>query len=152
MGYGLAIRSLYSSGPLAGALEVGFLDSGAVRAGSGAMGFRLLELSARAGVVTLRSGRVELVPHVALRGGVLRLTPIGFSLVQSTARGVGFVGAGMLARLRVAPHVLVEALPELHVALVRDEIQVVDAGKLYHVHRAGPVEGRLSIGLSYEFR
>jgi len=152
MGYGLAIRSLYSSGALAGALEAGFLDSGAVRAGTEAMGFRLLELSARAGVVALRSGRVELVPHVVLRGGVLRLSPMGFSLVQSTARGAGFLGAGMLARLRVAPHVLVEALPEMQAALIRDEIQVVDAGKLYHVHRAAPVEGRLSIGLSYEFR
>lgn len=152
MGYGLALRGLYSSGALAGAVEAGVLDSGAVPAGSEAMGFRLLELSARAGVVALRSGSVELVPHVALRGGVLRLTPIGFSLVQSTARGVGSVGAGMLARLRVAPHVLVEVLPELQAVLVRDQIQVVDAGKLYHVHRAAPVEGRLSIGLSYEFR
>lgn len=152
-GLGLAIRAAYSPGAgVSFGLETAFEAAHAAHVAGGEVGFQLFSAAARLGLSVLRTDVIELLPTIGARGALLRTSPTGFSAVRHDVRPTMLAGPGVLVRVRLAPHLFAEALPELEAVLVRDRFRIREGEKLYHIHRASLFEGRLSVGIGYEFR
>jgi hypothetical protein len=152
-GAGFALRAMYAPrSPVLVGLEASYEAGGSVPVGGGEVGFDLLSATARVGLSVLRSERFELIPTLGVRGGLLRSSPAGFPVVKNETRATMFAGPGVLVRARIGRHLFAEALPEIEAVVVRDRLQIRDGDKLYYVHRAGPIEARLLVGIGYEFR
>jgi hypothetical protein len=152
-GVGFALRGMVAPGStLLVGLEASFEAGGSVRVGGGEVGFQLFSASTRVGLPVLRTTRFELIPTLGARGALLRTSPTGFTVVKDEVRTTMLAGPGVLVRVRLGPHLFAEALPEIEAVLVRDRLRTLDVDKLYHVHRAGPFDARLSLGVGYEFR
>lgn len=150
-GFGVALRATCAPvSKLLLGLETSFEAGGTVRAGGGEVGFQLLSTSALIGVRVVRDERFELGLMALARVGWIRTLPTGFAVVQHETRTAVLAGPGVLARVRLSPHVFLEALPAVEVVFVRDRFQIRDGSKLYSVHRAAPVEARLSLGLGFD--
>ena len=151
-GVGAALRASYfhRSFLLVG-VETSFEAGASVHAGRGDVGFQLLSASLFAGARALRTSQLELVPLLAVRGGVLRTTPSGFQLVKAETHPMALVGVGVLLRALLAPHLYAEALPQAEVALVRDVFQAGEGKTIYLLHQPSAVAARLAIGIGYEF-
>ncbi len=152
-GVGFALRAMYAprSAVLVG-LEASLEAGGSVRAGGGEVGFQLFSASARVGLPVLHTARFEVIPTVGARGALLRTSPIGFVVVKDETHPTMLAGLGMLARVRLGPRLVAEVFPEIEAVLVRDRLKARDGDKLDYVHRAGPFEARLALGVGYEFR
>lgn len=133
------------------ALEMSFEAGASVRAGRGVVAFQLLSTTAMAGVTMLRAAKVELVPVLALRGGILRTAPSGFQLVKAAARPMALAGGGVLVRAPLAPRVHFEILPQAEVALVRDVFEATEGRRTFRLHQSSLLGARLTVGISYEF-
>jgi len=150
---GFGVRAAYAPGfGLLFGLEIAAEASRAVHVAGGEIGFQLFSASARVGLSILRTAGLELIPTVGARGALLRTTPTGFTAVHNEIRSTMLAGAGALVRAKIAPAVFVEALPELEAVLLRDRFRIREENKLYHIHRASVFEGRVSVGIAYEFR
>jgi hypothetical protein len=155
-GIGLALRATYAPKSnavgLEFSLETTFETSSAVRAAGGVIGFQLFTASVRMGLSALRTTIFDLVPTLSAREALIRTSPAGFTAVRNQLRSTPLLGAGLVIRAQIRPHFFMEALPEVEGVLLRDRFQIRDGDKLYHIHRAGPIEGRFSLGVGYEFR
>ena len=153
VGIGFGLRAGYSPGVgVLFAFETTFEGSRAVDLAGGEVGFQLFTASARLGLSVLRTTTFELIPTVGARGGLLLTSPMGFSAVHDELRSTMLAGPGVVVRARLARELFAEALPELEAVLVRDRFGIREGDKVYHLHRAAPFEGRLSVGIAYEFR
>jgi len=150
---GFAVRALYSprSIMLFG-LEASAETSGSVRAGAGDVGFAVFGASAFVGGSALRTSRLELVPMLGARLALIHTAPRGFQAVNEQLRPTVLAGAGVLVRLEIARSLFVEALPQIEGIFVREGFRIRVDDKLYPVHRPSALEGRLSVGVGYEFR
>jgi len=129
------------------------LDRGAtVPSHSGEVGFAMLAAAARVGLSALQTTQLELIPTASLRGGIIRTSPQNLRNVASDERTVALAGVGVLARAKLGHGLFAEALPEVAAVFFRRQFQVRSDGALDDVHRVGPVETRISVGLGYEFR
>ena len=97
------------------------------------------------------SPKFEVVPLVAVRGGVLRTVPSGFQLVKRQAHPLALAGVGALLRAWLVPGLYAEALPQAEVVLVRDVFEATEGTTTYFLHQPSPIGGRLSVGVGYEF-
>lgn len=150
---GFAVRAFYSPGSIVlFGLEASVETSGSVRAGAGEVGFAMFGASARVGLSVLSTSRFELVPTLGARLALIHNTPRGFQAVHQQVRPTILAGPGVLVRVEVARSLFVEVLPEIEGIFHREGFRIREDGKLYHVHRPSAVEGRLSVGVGYEFR
>ena len=150
---GFAVRAYYSpSSIVLFGLEAHAETSGSVRAGAGEVRFAMFGASARVGLSALRSSRFELIPTLGARLGLIHNSPRGFQAVHQQVRPTVLAGPGVLVRVEVARSLFVEALPEIEGIFHREGFSIREDAKLYHVHRPSAVEGRLSVGIGYEFR
>ncbi len=152
-GFGGAVRwTMTFSVPLVLGVEGSFETSRAAPAASGEASFLSFDGAALAGVSVARSQAFELVPLLQARAGIMAGSTRGFPSAFDAQRFVGSGGVGALGRVMLGPALRLEVLPDLRVALTRDEFQVREGGKLFHVHRPALVEARLSVGVAWEFR
>lgn len=150
---GLAVRALYSPrSTLLFGLEASAETSGSVRAGAGEVGFAMFGASARVGLSVLGTSRFELIPTLGARLALIHNAPSGFQAVHQQLRPTILAGPGVLVRVEVARSLFVEVFPEIEGIFHREGFRIREDGKLYHVHRPSAVEGRLSVGVGYEFR
>ncbi len=150
---GFAVRALYSPRSIVlFGLEASAETSGSVRAGAGEVGFAMYGASARVGLSVLGTSRFELVPTLGARLALLHNTPKGFQAVHQQVRPTVLAGPGVLVRVEVARSLFVEAFPEIEGIFLREGFRIRDEDKLYPVHRPSALEGRLSVGVGYEFR
>lgn len=151
-GFGAGLRSSYfHRSRILLALEMSFEAGASVRAGRGEVAFQLSSAAVLAGFPVLRSAKLELIPVLAFRGGVLRTVPSGFQLVKAAAHPMALAGAGALLRASLAPHVHVELLPQAEVALVRDVFEATEGKRTFVLHQPSALGARLSVGIGYEF-
>jgi len=151
-GFGLAFRAMIAPRSLVVVgVEASFESSRSVRVAGADVGFQLFGLSARAGLPALRTAQVELIPTIGARAGWIRNLPSGLRDVDNSIRPTLLIGAGALVRIKLGAHLFAEALPELEVVVVRDRLRIGAGDKLYSVHRPSLFEGRLSLGVGYEF-
>jgi hypothetical protein len=151
-GLGLTLRAAYSFGEILWlGLEATFEAGGSIRAAQRDVGFQFLHASAFAGVRVLRVAAVEVIVAAALRAGAIRVLPDGFAVVESEARAAAIGGPGVFVRTRLAPHLFLEAFPELDAVFIRDSFEIRDGAQV-PIHRPGPFAGRLSLGLGYELQ
>lgn len=151
-GVGFAIRAAYSPGELFWiGLEATFEAGGSIRAAQREVGFQFLHAAAFAGAQVLRVGAFEVVVTAAVRAGAIRVLPSGFAVIESDARAAVVAGPGALVRANLAPHLFVEAFPEMDAVFIRDSFEVRD-GSQVPIHRPDLFAPRLSLGLAYEFR
>jgi hypothetical protein len=151
--FGGALR--WTAGVLPGFLvgvDAGFATTWSIRAGAGEATFRSFDAGAFIGVRAARLQRLELLPLLEARGGILTGDATGLSSTFDATSFVGAVGAGVLGRIAVGHALYVDVLPGLRVPFTRDEFLVRERGQLIHVFRPAPVEARLSIGIAWEFR
>lgn len=150
---GFAVRALYSprSIMLFG-LEASAETSGSVRAGVGEVGFAVFGASTFVGVPVLETSRFELVPTLGVRLALIHTTPRGFQAVHHQVRPTILAGPGVLVRVEVARSLFVEALPQIEGIFIREGVRIRQDDKLYPVHVPSTLEGRLSVGVAYEFR
>ena len=151
LGFGLRAMVAPRSIVLVG-VEAGFDAGASVEARGGEVGFQMFSAAARVGLSPLQTPRLELIPNVDLRAGLIRTSPRNLRSVESDERTVVLAGLGVLARAKVGQGFFAEALPEIATVFFRRQFQVRSGGALDDVHRVGPVEARISIGLGYEFR
>jgi len=150
-GLGVALRAAYSPNPVVWlGLEATFEAGGSIRAAQREVGFQFLHAAAFAGARVLRIAVVEVIATAALRAGAIRVLPDGFAVVEREARAAVVGGPGALVRTRLAPHVFLEALPELDVVFIRDTFEIRDGAQV-PIHRPNPLAARLSLGFGYEF-
>jgi len=150
---GFAVRAFYSpSSIVLFGLEASAETSGSVRAGAGEVGFSMFGASARVGLSVFSASRFELIPTLGARLAFIHNTPRGFQAVHQQVRPTILAGPGVLVRVEVARSLFVEALPEIEGIFHREGFLIREDGKLYHVHRPSALEGRLSVGVGYEFR
>jgi len=133
-------------------VEGSFETASAVRAGDGEASFRRLDAAALAGVRVLRSRKLEIAPLLEGRWGLLSGDVTGLSSTHDANSAVAAVGVGLLGRVALGDALRLEVLPDVRAPLARDEFQVRRGTELIHVHRPALVEGRLSLGLAWEFR
>ncbi|MDF2697713.1 MAG: hypothetical protein K0S65_6096, partial [Labilithrix sp.] len=151
-GLGVALRTTYAPhARLLFGLETSFERGAHIRTGRGEVGFEVLSASISAGLQVLRPGQFEIVPLVAVRGGVLRTVPSGFQLVKRQAHPLALAGVGALLRAWLAPHFYAEALPQAEVVLIRDVFEATEGRTIYFLHQPSAVGARLSVGVGYEF-
>ena len=133
-------------------VEGSFETTWAVRAANGEATFRRIDAGVLVGVPVLRSRSLELIPLLEGRGGLLTGEVSGLPSKYDATSFVGALGAGVLARIPLGQTLRFEVLPDVRVPLSRDEFQVRRAEELIRVFRPGPIEARLSLGLSWELR
>ncbi|MBN9159985.1 MAG: hypothetical protein BGO98_34995 [Myxococcales bacterium 68-20] len=151
-GLGGALRAMYSPGSSVYlGLDASFQVGGSVRVGTGETSFQLFDVGPRVGIQALGSRRFELIPTLGARAGVIHAPSSGFTRsFGNETRATFLAGLGLLGRFRLMSNLFFEALPEAHVVFVRDDFQSLDRGKLYSVHRAGPIDLRMSLGIACE--
>lgn len=154
VGVGATLRAMYSPGSrVYFGLEASFEVGGSARVGTGKIDFQLFGGAARVGLQVFRSRPLELIPTLGARAGVVHAPSSGFARsFGNDTRAIVLAGPGMLGRLRLVSNFFLEVLPEVELVFVRDEFQAFDSGKLYRVHRAYPIDVRLSFGIGYDFR
>ncbi|MBX3213294.1 MAG: hypothetical protein KF850_14760 [Labilithrix sp.] len=153
VGFGGALRwtaTLWASVMIG--VEGSFETTWAVRAANGEATFRRFDAAVLLGAPVVRSPRLEIIPLVHGRGGLLTGEVSGLPVAYDARSVVGAVGAGAIGRVPLGETLRFELFPDVRVPLARDEFQVRTAEELIRVHRPGPVEVRLSIGLAWELR
>lgn len=154
VGIGGAVRSMaiLASGLVVG-IETSFETSRPQRAGTaGEATLSLVDGGLLSGFRLVRSGPLEVIPLIEVRGGVLTSSATGFPRVRNLERLLGVVAIGALSRISLSSSFRLEILPDLRVPLKRDELQVRREMDLVHVHQPSVVEARLSIGFGLELR
>jgi hypothetical protein len=131
--------------------EANFETGGSIRAAQREVGFQLLHGAAFAGAQVLRTAAFEVVATAALRAGAIRVLPSGFAVIESEARAALLAGPGALVRVRLAPQLFVEVLPELDFVFIRDSFEVRD-GSQVPIHRPDLFAPRVSLGLGWQLR
>ena len=131
-------------------LDIAYEDGGNVPAPGGTIGFTHASATVRAGLFLLQWERVTLGMHLGARGGLLQTSPQGTFVVRTDTRPTVSAGAGGLVRFALTRQLQLEVLPEVHAALRRDELELLDQGRRALIHRTPPLEGRLSLGLCFE--
>jgi hypothetical protein len=151
VGVGFALRAMYAPSSIVFGVEASVEDGGAVRVGTGSVGFQLFGGSTRVGLTILRTARFELIPTVGARLAFIRSAPTGYRVVHDEIRATMLAGPGVLARLKITPSLFVALLPELEGVLFRDRFQIRRGDELFRVHRPSAFAARLSLGAGFEF-
>lgn len=150
-GLGLGIHAFYEpAAHLLLGLDARFEAGGTVSAGGGDVGFRLASAAARVGLSAVRTARLELVPMVEARAGVIVTSPVGYAAVQNETRLTTAVGMGALARVRLVSSLFLEGLFDAERLLLRDRFQIREGDKLLRIHEPSPFAGRFSLGIAYD--
>jgi hypothetical protein len=152
VGFGGALRWTKAlSSPVIVGVEGSFETSEAVQVlGAEAM-FRFVDAGALVGFRVMQVRWLELVPIFEVRGGIAIASSRGFRSAYDTTRFLGVVAGGVIGRVPLGPALRLEVLPDVRVPLNADDFLVSDRGRLFHVHRPAPVEGRLAVGVAWEF-
>lgn len=153
MGAGAMLRTAYT---LASRFVIGVETTaelgGSIRVGGAEVDFSLLSASALAGARIFEREPLDLLLLLGARVGLFRTSTAGLSAPNSETHPTVLVGPGMLVRVRIGPRLFVETTPQLEAILVRDAFELRSGDAQVPIHRPSLVEGRLSLGLSYEFR
>ncbi len=152
VGFGGALRwTATLSPPLVLGVEGSFETSQPVRVLGAEATFRFVDAAALVGFRAVRSKWLELVPLVEARGGFSIASTTGFRSAYDATRFVSIVAAGVLGRVPLGRALRLEVLPDIRVPLDSADFLVRDQGELFHVHRPALVEGRLAVGIAWEF-
>jgi hypothetical protein len=152
VGFGGALRwTATFSPPILLGLEGSFEASPVAHVAGGETTFRYLDAGALVGFRVVRWPGLEIVALFEARGGMAIASTAGFRSAYDATRFVGIVAAGVLGRVPLGPTLRLEVLPDLRVPIVVPDFVVRERGELVRVHRPAPVEGRLSLGIAWEF-
>ncbi len=152
VGFGAAFRVTGSLAPILLGLETSFERSPPANGPTGGIAsFGVFDIAALAGVCAYCSAKAELVPVIAVRGGIMSIDAKGFPVVRSAPRPIGFAAIGVLGRYALGRNVRLEVMPDVRIPFVRDEFQLRERTQLYRIHRPSLVETRLSVGIGWEF-
>ena len=153
LGLGFGIHASYFPRSLVLLRLEGALESGSsVHVARGEVRFLVVSAGVRAGVPVMTTERIELIPTLEGRAGVIRTTAVGYPAGQNDARAVAAVGPGLLARLALGRSIVLEGLVDLELILHRDRFNVGVGDKRDRIHQPDLVAPRFALGLAYDFR
>ncbi|MDF2697866.1 MAG: hypothetical protein K0S65_6249, partial [Labilithrix sp.] len=152
VGFGGGLRwTATFSPPILLGLEGSFEASPVAHVAGGETTFRYLDAGALVGFRMVRWPGLEIVPLIETRCGMAIASTAGFRSAYDATRFVGIVAAGVLGRVPLGPALRLEVLPDLRIPVVAPDFVVRERGELVRVHRPAPVEGRLSLGIAWDF-
>lgn len=153
IGFGAAVRwTATFATPVVIGLEGSFETSGSVPVAEGEAAFRYVDGGVLVGYRVLRAPWLELVPLVDARAGLSLVSTSGFRTSYDATRFTSLLGTGILGRIPLSSSLRVEVMPDLRMPLVADEFVVRQPGRVLSVHRSATIEGRLTVGMAWEFR